>query len=186
MESSEANEASSVILKGARVRLRPFAVGDEEALARHANHREVWRGLYDIVPHPYTLERAREWIALCNAPHPDILRHAIEVDGELCGGLALRPCGPVNEDFVELGYWLGHSLWGKGIATEVVRLVCDYAFDTLKANRVEARVYGFNRASARVLEKCGFTLEGKLRRRMVKEGEYTDQLVYGLLSDDPR
>ncbi|MFM1921727.1 MAG: putative acetyltransferase, partial [Candidatus Hydrogenedentota bacterium] len=74
--------------------------------------------------------------------------------------------------------------WGRGIATEAVRLVVDFGFNCLHANRIEARVYGWNPASARVLEKCGFKLEGRLRRRMLKQGERTDQLIFGLLPED--
>lgn len=181
---SEDKPPKQVVLEGACCRLRPHVPGDAAAIVRHGNHREVWRGLYDLFPHPYTLERAEDWVARCIAPHPDYLRLAIEVDGALVGGIGLLGCGPYNEDYAEVGYWLSPDYWGRGIATEALRLVCGYAFQELRANRIEARVYGFNSASGRVLEKCGFTLEGRLRRRMVKDGERTDQLVYGLLPED--
>ncbi len=183
-QSNENKPPVQVVLEGRLCRLRPYLPGDAPAIVRHANQREVWRGLYDIFPHPYTLELAEDWVAQCTAPHPDYLRLVIEVDGGLVGGIGLRGCGPFNEEYAEVGYWLGVEYWGRGIATEALRLVCGYAFAELRANRVEARVYGFNSASGRVLEKCGFTLEGRLRRRMVKDGERTDQLVYGLLPEE--
>lgn len=176
----------SIELRGERCLLRDWRPGDEASLVSHANNAVVARGLYDLFPHPYTLENARDWIQDCACNTSDPLRCAIEVDGEACGGITLRvPHGP-NQDFLELGYWLGESRWGRGIATEAVQLVLTYGFDTLHANRIEARVYAWNPASARVLEKCRFTLEGRLRRRMIKNGERVDQLIFGLLPEDLR
>ena len=179
---SEADK--NVVLVGERCVLRRLRAGDEEAIARHGNDREVWRGLYDLFPHPYTPEAAQAWVAKCAGDYPEPLQLGIEVNGGIVGGIGLRGCLLSNEDYVEVGYWVGRSYWGRGIASEALRLICGYGFDVMGANRIEARVYAFNPTSGRVLEKCGFRLEGRLRRRMVKDGERTDQLVYGLLPED--
>lgn len=174
----------NVELRGEHCRLRTWNAGDIDSLVTHANNPAVARGLYDIFPNPYTRADGERWISESLAGTADPLRLAVEVRGEACGGIGLRLPTGYNQDCLELGYWLGEMHWGKGIATEAVRLVVDYGFNVLHANRIEARVYGWNPASARVLEKCGFQLEGRLRRRMLKQGERTDQLIYGLLPED--
>jgi RimJ/RimL family protein N-acetyltransferase len=44
-------------------------------------------------------------------------------------------------------------------------------------------VFGWNPASARVLEKAGFTFEGRMREAVFKDGRLTDLLVYGMVKD---
>jgi RimJ/RimL family protein N-acetyltransferase len=56
-------------------------------------------------------------------------------------------------------------------------------FATTPLVRLYAHVFEWNPASARVLEKAGFTLEGRLRRSVLKEGQLIDQLMYGLVRD---
>jgi RimJ/RimL family protein N-acetyltransferase len=53
-----------------------------------------------------------------------------------------------------------------------------YGFATLGLERIEARVYDRNPASARVLEKVGYTFEGRLRRSILKDGKVLDSYLY--------
>ena len=50
--------------------VRSFRDTDAEALARHANNRQVWLQLRDRFPHPYTVEDAHEFIALARSATP--------------------------------------------------------------------------------------------------------------------
>jgi RimJ/RimL family protein N-acetyltransferase len=67
------------------------------------------------------------------------------------------------------------------VATAAAKAICDYAFGTFGLDRLQATVFGWNPASARVLEKIGFQLEGRHRQAVLKDGERTDLLIYGLL-----
>jgi RimJ/RimL family protein N-acetyltransferase len=80
-----------------------------------------------------------------------------------------------------LGYWLAEPFWNKGIMTEAVKLITDYAFEHLNLNRIFAQPYDRNRASMRVLEKAGFQFEGRLKGNVYKEDEILDQLLYAKL-----
>ena len=77
-----------------------------------------------------------------------------------------------------MGYWLGEKFWGRGIMTEVVTAVTDFCFDNFPFRRISAEVFANNPASARVLEKAGFTLEGRLKNHILKDGELLDSLLY--------
>jgi len=170
-----------MIIEGSRVTLRSYRVGDETALVRHADNRNVWRNLAEVFPHPYTMEAAREWIRrnLDNAvPH---LSLAITIEDEVVGGIGVMAKDDVYVRTAEVGYWLSEDYWGRGIATEAVALVVEYAFGQLKLARLEAGVFAWNPASARVLEKNGFTLEATLKDRIFKDGQLTDELLYARL-----
>ena len=167
-------------LKLARCTLRRWRVGDEASLARHANNRNVSRNLRDIFPYPYTAADATAWIERVKDESPT-LNFAIDVDGSAVGGISIRLGEDVYRRSAEIGYWLGEPFWGRGIASEALRAVTDHAFATFDVIRLEAGVFGWNPASARVLEKAGYTLEGRLRQAVMKDGRLTDRLLYGLL-----
>jgi len=78
----------------------------------------------------------------------------------------------------EIGYWLGEAVWGRGIATEALQAVTAEAFRRFELRRVYALPFADNRASVRVLEKAGYTLEGHLRQSAIKDGTIRDQLLY--------
>lgn len=77
--------------------------------------------------------------------------------GELIGDAGLE----VTEHGVELGYTLSRRWWGRGLATEAASLCMDVAFGPLALGQVVALVDVDNPASARVLEKLGFTNQGR-------------------------
>ena len=94
---------------------------------------------------------------------------------------------PMASDSVamaKIGYWLAEPFWGRGIATDAVRAVVDYAFAGFDLMRIEAYVFEWNPASCRVLEKAGFTLEGRLRKTVTKDGKTIDELLYGLVREE--
>jgi ribosomal-protein-alanine N-acetyltransferase len=70
--------------------------------------------------------------------------------------------------------------------TEAVEVILRYGFDELELNRVEATTDSENAASNRVLERTGFTLEGRLRQRHIYKGELHDELFFGLIAGDWR
>lgn len=165
-------------------RLRPWREGDQAALVRHANNRAVWRHLLDPFPHPYTRADADAWIASCQQAPADT-RFAIEVEGEAAGAIEVELKEGAFRKTATMGYWLGEVHWGRGIATAAVRAVTDWAFDAHALVRIQAGVFEGNPASARVLEKAGYQLEGRLRKSVMKEGRLLDRLLYARLADDP-
>jgi [ribosomal protein S5]-alanine N-acetyltransferase len=169
-----------VHLRLSRCELRPWRVGDEASLVRHADNRNVSRNLRDRFPYPYTDADAEDWIRRASTQMP-VTSFAIVVDGEAVGGIGLELGIDVFRRSAEVGYWLGEPFWGRGIATEALRAVTDYAFAKFDVCRLEAGVFEWNAASARVLEKVGYTLEGRSRLAIVKDGRPGDRLLYALV-----
>ena len=81
----------------------------------------------------------------------------------------------------EVGYWVGEEYWGRGLATEATRAFLDYAFEEFYLHRIFATAFEGNRASMRVLEKCGFTLEGRRKMAVDKDGKIFDDFLYAIV-----
>jgi RimJ/RimL family protein N-acetyltransferase len=171
-------------IQGERVVLRPWREGDEAALVRHANSRAVWRNLTDRFPHPYGLDDARRWIALNRKLGDPPANLAIVLEGEAVGGAGTERKTDLAQRTAEVGYWLGEPFWGRGLASDALRLVTRYAFERFDYERLEAYVLAWNPASCRVLEKAGYTLEGRQRNGAFKDGQLVDTWLYARLRAD--
>jgi len=161
-----------------QITLRAWRRPDIPSLVRYANNRKIWLNLRNIFPHPYTHAEAEQWLTICESNRGPTTNFAIVVDGEAIGGIGCRVLDDVNCKTAEIGYWLGEPLWGHGIATAALAQATDYAFRTFGLERIEAMVFEWNPASARVLEKCRYTLEGRLLRSIFKDGQMADSLLY--------
>jgi ribosomal-protein-alanine N-acetyltransferase len=81
----------------------------------------------------------------------------------------------------EVGYHIGRSYWGNGFATEVLGAMVDFGFKSMNLNCIEGYHNSGNGASGRVMEKLGFTKEGVLRERIVKDNQFVDRVCYSIL-----
>jgi RimJ/RimL family protein N-acetyltransferase len=87
----------------------------------------------------------------------------------------------------EVGYFIGdRDMWGKGIATEAIRLATQFGFERLGLHRCAAVVDVDNPASAKALERVGYKREGTMREKLFMDGRWSDQYLYGLLRDEFR
>ena len=84
----------------------------------------------------------------------------------------------------EVGYSLSRDCWNQGYATEALRAVLRFGFNTLRLNRIEAQHELDNPASGRVMEKCGMRCEGTLRQRVFNKGRFSDVRLYAILRGD--
>ena len=167
-------------IDGAGFAIRSYRAGDAEALARRADNPRVAENLRDLFPHPYTLADAREWLSVALRQDPET-NFALEVEGSLAGTIGLELGEDVYRHSAEIGYWLAEEYWGRGIASAAVDRLAAWGFEELGLLRIHAFVFASNPASARVLEKARFELEGRMRNAVVKNGRVMDQLVYAKL-----
>lgn len=169
-------------LVGARCRLRPWRQGDLPALVHHANNRKIASQLRDAFPFPYTGADGVAFIGIAAATAPPQAL-AIEVAGAACGGVGIVPRAGNERRTAEIGYWLGETLWGRGIGPDALMLMTGYAVATFALARLEAFVITANTRSCRTLEKAGYQLEGRMRRSFLKEGELHDQCCYAWVAE---
>ena len=85
----------------------------------------------------------------------------------------------------EIGYWVRTSLQGNGYITEAVNGITKFAFELLKAERMEIRCDSRNARSAAVARRAGYTLEAKLcHEGRAVDGSLRDTLIFALLRDE--
>jgi RimJ/RimL family protein N-acetyltransferase len=103
--------------------------------------------------------------------------------GELVGTCCLARLDRANRR-AELGYALGRAYWGRGYMSDALLAVIDFAFGTLRLQRVYADTDPRNARSIRSLQRLGFQREGCLREHYLVQGEPQDAVVYGLLRSE--
>ena len=74
--------------------------------------------------------------------------------------------------------------WNRGLGSEATRLMLGHAFERLGLHRVGLTVFAFNGRAIRAYEKAGFTIEGRLREAVQRDGRYWDEIQMGVLRDE--
>src|SRR5215831_11190333 len=132
------------VLETQRLVLRAPRFADAKQVAALVNDRRIAENTARI-PHPYTVDDAREWIGAVASQSAS--SYVITIAGEVLGA-----CGVDLRD--------GVPFWGSGYATEAARRLVDHAFRDLRCEVLTASARVSNPASRRVLEKCGFQWTG--------------------------
>ncbi len=166
-----------IIAQNEDVILRDLEEMDIFKLAEYANNKKVSVNLRDAFPSPYTVENAKEFVEMVNKQNPKTF-FAIEYRGEYVGNISLSVGTDVYRNSAEIGYFIGEPFWNKGIATKAVNLMTDFGFEKLGIVRIYTGVFGFNKSSQRVLEKCGFSKEAIFKSSITKNGKIYDEIRF--------
>ncbi len=154
------------------IALRPWREEDAPRLAELVNDKRVLANLAATMPFPYTERNAAEFITRAN--QPGARQYAITADGEPVGNI-----GAVErETEFELGYWIGHAYWNRGIATRAIALILSQIRPTAK--RIKAHVFAFNPASAKALYKNGFNRRSGYQLEPSFQGPQAPVFIYDL------
>lgn len=134
--------------------LRPARAEDSGRFVEILSNWNVVRMLR-LVPHPYTLAHALEWIGLHAAERERGTAHrfVVERNGRVIG---VCDIDDIAVEVGSVGYWLEEEEWGKGIATEAARAVITFGFETVGLKRLTSGHAADNPNSGRVLTKLGF------------------------------
>jgi len=167
-------------LKGKGFILRHIKMSDVAGYFKCQQDKNSREGLREV---PETISEAKKElkrkIADLKKRRPFGECFAIEVNKEFAGYIEL--CH-LNKKFEEhkgsIGYCMHPKFRGRGIMTEAVRLLTDYAFKKYKLKRMWGQCRAFNKASARVLEKAGYKLEGIKRKDLYKNGKCYDNMLW--------
>jgi len=171
------------LLKSKGFILRHFRMSDVKAYFNSQQDKQARMGFMST---PKSLAEAkkevREAIAEYKKKKPHFESFAIEVDGKFAGFIAIHD---LFEKYVEhigkLSYCIHPDFRNKGLATKAVKAITSYAFKKYKLKRFWAWCRTYNKASARVLEKAGFKLEGIMRKNKFKDGKYLDDMVWAIV-----
>ncbi|MBB5808253.1 aminoglycoside 6'-N-acetyltransferase [Saccharothrix ecbatanensis] len=166
-----------------RLVLRPFTAADAPAFAAYRSDPDVAR--YQGWSAPFPLAQAEEFVREVGAADPTApgwFQYAVEANGVLVGDVGVG----VNENRMQadIGYTLATAHQGRGYAAEAVRRVLAHLFEERGLHRVAAECDARNERSARLLARLGFRQEGHRVRSTWAKGEWTDDLLFGLLATE--
>jgi len=168
-------------IQGPGFTLRGLKLEDAGSMQKHADNPNIYSYLLDRFPHPYTMDDAIRWVTSMQDQDP-LVNFALTIDDNLVGVIGLEIRNDVYRKAPLLGYWLSEIYWGRGIMTEAVKLVTEYAFNTLDVVRIQAGVLSNNPKSMRVLEKVGYVKEGILKNNIIKNGVILDEHIYAMVN----
>jgi RimJ/RimL family protein N-acetyltransferase len=174
------------VLETPRLRLRPLELSDASAIQKAAGAREIADTMISL-PHPYPAGEAERFIIRQQSEREAGRSVTISIEqkpeGWFCGLIELRDIDCEHLQ-AELSFWLAVDAWGQGYMSEVIHAVVRYGFASLGLNRLYAHHMLRNPACGRVLEKNGFKLEGLLRQRVRKWGQFEDVSLRAILRKD--
>lgn len=166
-------------LNGNNFVLRRWKASDAPSLQKNADDRMVSATLLDRFPYPYTLADAEQFISIKINEEP-VTNFVIDIAGEVAGVISVDIRADIYRKTPLLGYWICPAHRDKGVVTQAVQLIVDYAFEHLDIICIQANTLGNNYASMRVLEKAGFVKRGILPKSVIKDGEILDEHLYTL------
>jgi len=175
----------SGFLEGEQVYLRAIELSDAtESYLSWLNDPETTRGLMSGA-YPSNLNELRKYVEqVSNSKDAVMFAVCDKSNDEHIGNIKIDRFDWTSRT-CELGILLGSkSHRGKGIGTEVCRMVLQYAFTQLNIRKVLLAVYANNPAAIRTYEKLGFVMEGTLRDHIWAEGSYVDKHFMGIFKDE--
>ena len=174
------------VLTGQQVVLRELRASDAPSLLAMLSTEEVRRF---ISPPPTTVEGFERCIAWTHRMRTagTYACFAVTIKGHdtAIGIFQVRELDP-GFGTAEWGFAIGSPFWGTGVFQDSAELVLGFTFETIGVHRLEARCAVKNGRGNGALRKLGAVQEGVLRKSFLKDGQYLDQVLYGIVEDDWR
>ena len=173
------------VLEGRHVVLRTLRPSDAASLHGLLTAPEVARF---VSSPPATVDAFEKFIVKANRQRSSkYICYAVTLKGsdDAIGLFQIRETEP-NFQAAEWGFAIGSAFWGTGMFMDGARMVIDFAFDTVKTHRLEARAAVLNGRGNGALRKIGAVQEGILRKSFLRNGEYLDQALWTILDEDWR
>ncbi|MFL6162791.1 MAG: GNAT family N-acetyltransferase [Jatrophihabitantaceae bacterium] len=176
-------ELTALILRSARLVLRPWQAEDAAAVAAIMRSPELSEHL--PLPRPYTAGDARDFVTAAAATGQagaHRLERAVVRDGRLVGAIGMD-LPTADAGVAEIGYWISRADWANGYATEAVRTLARFGFEH-GIHRIRIQADTGNAASARVALRAGFSFEGIARMGSRSQHGLADHAVFARLATD--
>ena len=167
-----------MLIETKRLILRPIDITDAVDIFDYAKNQNVGNGA-GFKAHE-SIEETKSIIE--TVLKIDSLAIVLKENNKVIGTIGL----PKKLDSIyELGYSLSEDYWGKGLMSEAVKALVDYAFTKLNAFEIDAGCFLENNRSERVLIKCGFKYVGIHEKDYLNyDNKYKDCKRYRLLRED--
>ncbi|WP_028540217.1 GNAT family N-acetyltransferase [Paenibacillus sp. J14] len=173
-------------IAGERIVLREYQLTDLSYMRQWVNDPEITNGLSDILLFPHTSYSTESYLKMMIEGSTEIKGFIIadKDSKEYVGQIDLHKIDWKNRNAV-MGIVIGRKEYlGKGYGSEAIRMLQDFVFQSLNLNRLELEVYEYNERAYRCYLKCGFKEEGRLRKKLYKNGKYWDIICMSILRSE--
>jgi RimJ/RimL family protein N-acetyltransferase len=177
--------ASLPLIRGERVFLRASERSDVPLYARWLNDARV--SAFLVIDTPFNLPAEEAWFERMQAAQGRDTYHfaiCLRENGQAIGTIGLHDVD-TKHGAAEVGIAIGDpELWGQGLGSDAMRAMLDFAFGTLRLERIRLQVYAFNERARRSYEKVGFVLEGTQRSALYRNGRRHDVHLMSVLRSE--
>jgi putative acetyltransferase len=168
----------------ADVVLRRAAPADADAVTRLMSEPEVLRNTLQLpLPSPEWWRKRLE----SSVAEPQLFNIVAIRGAELIGYAGLHPVTGSLRTRHAAGLFIcvGKASWGRGVGSELMRQLLEWADDWAGILRVELGVYPDNERAIALYRRFGFELEGRQRAWALRDGDYVDSLMMARLHPRP-
>jgi RimJ/RimL family protein N-acetyltransferase len=170
-------------IMGERICLKPLKKKDMKSMAKWHNDPEIMKyiAFTKILSIDYWLDWFEKMISNQNSLYFGITKND---DNQLIGYIHLEQILWDHKLCKDIGIVIGEkNEWDKGYGTEAMNLLIDFAFNKLDLHRLELLTLDFNKRGMNVWEKCGFKVEGIMKKARIVNGKWHDVIFMALLND---
>lgn len=167
--------------KDGKISIRSIRNNDAAALIEMNNDPQIAKFVVGT-PKKVTLEEQRLWME-CIKNEKLTIRFMVDYEEKPVGTIIISNISENNLS-ANMNIKLLEASWGKGVGTESIRLALKYCFEEMNLWCVTAHVLSYNKASLALFKKSGFTNEGVLRSRVIKDGDRYDLVSFSILKSD--
>lgn len=169
-------------LSGSRVYLSPMCPDDAPKYTEWFCNSHVTDGI-GATQRLVSVESERAWLQSSRENNHDF-SIILQDTNELIGNCSLQSISQINQ-CAEIGIFIGdEENRNRGLGTEALRLILDYAFNTLNLHNIELGVFSFNSRAIRCYEKIGFKKVGVRRECYYLNGKFHDRITMDILKSE--
>jgi diamine N-acetyltransferase len=171
----------SDMLKGEKVIIRALCRNDMGHVTKWLNDPDTIKYLYSRCMYGTCIESMEEWFDVLIKMTDSKIFIIETFDNKVIGMINFNT---INREWrnAEIGIIIGEKdEWGKGYATESIRVLIEFGFNRLNLHRIYLHVAEANTGAVRCYEKLGFKKEAILRESEYRDGKYENAVVMGML-----
>lgn len=170
---------------GDKICLRAYKEDDIPLATKYVNDKELKKLLVTTIPFPMTTWEEESWIKSQKSNDNGQYNFAIE---DLETGKYIGGCGIQNVNWLArvatVGIMIGdRNYWGKGYGTDAMKVLVEFIFNSMNINKVRLGTFSFNDRAINCYKKCGFEVEGVLKKEIFKDGKYYDEIIMSVFRD---
>jgi RimJ/RimL family protein N-acetyltransferase len=175
--------------QGKRIKLRPLQADDWKLTIAEEDDSEGIRVLEAGIQLPRSAQQLQDSYReagerMLKLDETSTINFIVEtLDGEPVGAVWMHSRNPRNGTF-SFAVRISRSYRRQGYAAEAIRILLKYGFEELRYHKANSATISSNEASIQLHQALGFKIEGRLRDNVYTNGQYYDEVLFGMTRDE--